>query len=56
MVYAVPSGRVRMASDNSQKLAIMVTRVMMVGVSLLKPSDCFIANAQTISSTPAANR
>ncbi|GAB3057869.1 hypothetical protein GCM10027214_22630 [Stenotrophomonas tumulicola] len=33
----------------------MPTKVMIVGVNLLKPSDCFIETAQTISSRPAKN-
>ncbi|MNN77305.1 hypothetical protein D3C81_1937580 [compost metagenome] len=56
MVYAVPSGSVRIARASNQKLAIMPTRVMMLGTSRVKPWDCFIANAQTISSKPAINR
>src|SRR5690554_4322062 len=34
----------------------MVTKVMTVGVSRLKPADCFIAKAQATSSAPATTK
>jgi len=45
-----------MAKASNQKLATMPMMVTMLGTSLVKPWDCFIASAQTISSTPAITR
>lgn len=56
IVYVVFSGSVCMVSDNSQKLVVMVIRVMIEGVSLLNLLDCFIVNVQMIFSILVVNR
>jgi hypothetical protein len=38
----VPSGSVRIASDSSAKLTIIVATVMTVGPRRVKPLDCFM--------------
>src|SRR4051794_27655022 len=56
IVYAVPSGRVRIDQDRSTILMIIAAKVMTLGQRRVKPSDCFIAKAQTISQRPAMTR
>ena len=53
IVYAVPSGKLFIENESSAKLAITVINVITVGTNRVKPSDCFIKNAQIPSSIPA---
>ncbi len=50
-----PCGR-RLWAAAWPKLAAAATKVMMVGRVLVKPSDCFMKKAQTISNSPATRR
>jgi hypothetical protein len=54
IVSAVPSGNICTEDERKQKLVIIVSIVTALTVGLIKPSDCFIKNAQTISKIPAA--
>lgn len=54
IIYAVPRGRVRIDAASRAKLMTMPSTVIIDGIGLVKPFDCFIAKAQTISKIPAA--
>src|SRR5262249_21311086 len=54
--YAVPRGSVRIETDSSPKLAIMVTMVRRAGTGRLNPSDLFMQYAQITSTFQAKRR
>lgn len=56
MVYAVPSGSVRIDIDSNTTLNTMKTIVMILGVNLVNPSDNFIEYAQITSKIPAKTK
>lgn len=56
IVYAVPRGIDRMAIASKPKLATIATSVTRDGTKRVKPCDCFIVKAHTISRNPAIKR